>query len=1504
MFPSNHIADGDSTPEKVTDAEVVNNSVEFQADSFSVYVLGGQPLRSYRFFSLNASGEYVEYQIQTDSGITTFTQIIKSASEGLVVPQLPSIPGSTTSTFSGWYVGHGVAHSGSVYTYTSLDSDPFDFDNIPEVTATEEVDLFARFADYAYVIFHDQYNGSVGAFPVAVTRRGEKTGAPLTATIQISDVTVAYDSDTDENSAPSMAFYGWSYTPITIPGSHVDDQGQAVTRISTDTISVTSTTKLYPIFMSINWLNYYSGPTGSGATYIPSKYYYVGEGPEVDQLTVPVRSGYTFQGWYTGSVDDSDNVTYNTQVTDASGNLVVMNDATAGVAVSSTSEGKRLTLTKNATLFAKWTEAAVNYTVVIWRQKVTDAAGLANANKTYDYAESFVLTDTTGATVNVANTYKGYAGSGNYVGFNYSHCDDSKTVAGDGSTVLNVYYDRNLHTFVFTYRADNSPNNSIYYLETTGPNGNYGYWNNAYRQLYYRNGEWRQSNSDTGAVYSGTRYSPIQITGNKRYNANNNGDNRSEEIHRISALYGANIENIWSFTGSNGITYPLSNGSWMPYGSTTYVDRLTRIQIMPDEDIVFRAYTSSNSSRTFYYYVEALPGATNTRMFNGKQYSLYTTLVNDFNFVIYSIDFWELEGFTRDKIATENGTDVTDTIQNTGSNGAPWSSHSDWNEKLYFYYNRDTFDIEFYDSYTRQLAYVNGSQLGPIGIKYEAAISGYVPGTPTSMQLVTQGNSVVAQERPGYTFTGWYTDEACSTRVFFEDNAAYQSFTRSKVLYDTMPANNLKVYAGWETEWYLIQIDPNYGSMNNGTSDSSWFWEAYNGDPIEEYTWVTRDYVESATGTFYYVKHDRAYYGYTDEFVSGENSERHTYYTDDPSEATELTTFKYAKNAYRYAGWYEVHADGTETLYNFGEPVTHNVKLKLHWKKIGTYYVQYNPVVTQSGLTLTGTIDSGDNNEQLFLELDDDNYADNADVVVTRIAHPPEGYNFVGWRIRGDSSEKVYGPGETFKFLSRYATVIDGHETIIVDAVYTRIGTAKIIYDANGGVISSPLDCGAPTSPDAPDPTYVLDTTANTATLSNLVNNSEVRLSNGNGFTLSGFNWSAELVGWNTKRDATGTHFDLNTAYYVDTEEPITLYAELRVKVYYHRNKADSAWGDTANWAGYTASEQQDFYYTTVYLNRTVSAPTDIPVSTISDNLVFRYWGTQRYVDATVIDPYDFSTPVTGELHLYGFWAGPIELPIHVLDSSAETIAQVDTWRRAEKINVYTGDVLNFTESSIATNYVSVPAGYNYAFTAVHKSTDSNSIQTVSEDEAITQVYYNVAERVLYVKYANTNKPDAPLADEDEVYFVYYQQKSLPIGYQLVGSTGSFTQKHADTTTGSLGDYSMPNSITTPLTLGGYSNNGTTYYAYALGAANATNVTGMQIITSTTNNQDSRPNLQIRNTWRGFEYSLDGTNWIKCGYSNLKLYVLYFESQPTIVTLTEKTIGTASDMVKKSSRIL
>ena len=1423
-----HIKDGDSEAELVSESLTVeNNSVTFAADSFSVYVLTPESYhRTYRFFTLDENGQYVEYTLYTDQGTTTFTQNIKNG-ESLVVPQLPAIPGSSTSTFSGWYAGAGDVSTQPIDpSDITLESTEFDFENIPPITVNgEEVLLFARFADYAYVVFHDQYNGSTGTFPVAMTRRGEKTGG--TANVTISDVSVAYDDSSDENTQTQMAFYGWSYTPVTTAGAKVDDNGDPIVRIETDAIEVpnaytdpaTGATNLYPIFTPIHWLSYYSGPSGSGATYIPSKYFYLDEGPS--SLSVPVRSGYTFQGWYTGSVDGGDNVTYATRISNADGSLITgVNDTVYGARV----EDGVLLLTEDVQLFARWEVAPVNYTVVIWRQKATDAANLADANKTYDFAESVIRTATTGETVSVTNDDKRLAGSGEYVGFHYSRCDDSATVRGDGSTVLNVYYDRNVHTL--TFRVGNST------------------------------------------------------------------------VKTITELYGHNIAGYFPITGTNGTSY---NGYyWQASDTSVYRYILATIETMPNADVRFSS-NGSGTSKTIYYYVE-IGGQSEslgtTRTFNNKLYTLYKTVNHNFRYLTYDEEYHPIEGYVRSRTNAEPAFNASNNQASIGAGNVN-----------YLYYDRDEFSISFLDSYTRQNVYVSDSQVATVPVKFCEAISGHVPGTPSPKQIVTVDGVPTAQDRPGYTFTGWYTDEACSTRVFFDaDDPTYQAYLAAGtncVLYDKMPAHNLRVYAGWETEWYLIKMDPNGGSgLDSDTHGSTWFWEAYNGDPIEEYTWVTRNYVESRDGTFYYVLHDRAYYGYSDEYVSGESGERSVYYTEDLNQATSLTTYKYAENAYRYAGWYEVlfDADGNEIgeeLYSFGDPVTHNTTLRLHWKKIGTYYVSYDAGI--------GTIDTGDSNETLFFELDGDDYADNAEVVVSRTARAPEGYNFAGWVIRGDPDGKVYLPGQTFTFKAKDAVTVNGRETIYLDAVYTRVGTAKIIYNANGGTITETgLDYGAPTDAAAPTPATASDAAAGTATVSNLVNNSEFRLSDGSGFALEG----AILVGWSTEPDFdpdTDTLFNLNTPYYVDGEEPVTLYAVWQVKVYFHLNKptSEANWGGTWDSGVYT-DESDVIKSRTVYINNPADpAPYD-PRYTGADDLFFRYWGTQRYGSEDTIDEYDFSQPVTSELHLYAYWAGPIEVPIHAVDATLETLVDKDSvWLDAQVIRIMDTEI-SLASSSDADSYTDVDLNtYLFEHAFVHSSTAG--IQSISEDEAITAVYYNSTDQKLYVRYADPGQPDAPMADEDEIYFVYYEKETLPIGYKSMDTDASLTTvpSSGPTVTGSMGDYSMQSSLTTPLSYptGGNSFN---YYAFAIGAVDtAGGISGsdLRLITATSGSNSSRPALTVRNTWRGFQYSTDGgSTWVSCGYDgDVQLYVIYFktESQPSVVTINEVTRGLTADMSEK-----
>ena len=95
------------------------------------------------------------------------------------------------------------------------------------------------------------------------------------------------------------------------------------------------------------------------------------------------------------------------------------------------------------TAYATWTpNTNTSYTVVFWKQQVTDNKNATDAQKKYDFAEAVSgRTAATGASVSpiAADRTK------DYTGFHYNAQNSvAVTVKGDGTTVLNVYYDRNL----------------------------------------------------------------------------------------------------------------------------------------------------------------------------------------------------------------------------------------------------------------------------------------------------------------------------------------------------------------------------------------------------------------------------------------------------------------------------------------------------------------------------------------------------------------------------------------------------------------------------------------------------------------------------------------------------------------------------------------------------------------------------------------------------------------------------------------------------------------------------------------------------------------------------------------------------------------------------------------------------------------------------------------------------------------------------------------------------
>lgn len=640
-------------------------------------------------------------------------------------------------------------------------------------------------------------------------------------------------------------------------------------------------------------------------------------------------------------------------------------------------------------------------------------------------------------------------------------------------------------------------------------------------------------------------------------------------------------------------------------------------------------------------------------------------------------------------------------------------------------------------------------------------------------QLSTKYPTTNPQGSPGYEFH-WYLDSTCTKQA---DGA-------------TMPDHNLKLYAGWEKEWYLIQIDPNFGELaqydNEGNligNGSTYFWKTYQSDYIQEYIWVTRDYVESDSGNYYFVQHDNDY-----NSTHSNVPDRWTYYTKKVDEATSLQTYKKETGTYLYDGWYQVNADGTETPYTFGELITGNTTLRLHWKKAGTYYLKYNTDVTIDGQRLIGML-SDDS-----VQPDSAGYRDEAEIIVGGRAVAPEGYTFVGWKIRGDGSGTVYYPGKTFSLLGEYAVTVNGKKTVYLDAVYQQIKTARIVYDANGGTILNSADSGYPYELDSSrNPVLdedsnpknlnthkvVRDTNTGTVTVSGLVNNSPVKLSSGEGF-VAPENSNATLSGWNTEPDGSGKHYSLG-AYQddsgdpicVDINDPVTLYAEWQIKVYFNKNDPDAAFSDNG-WTDYTlidesGSDHNGEYYIETYINATLKEPNG---TVEKENASFDFWSKKSDGDQANAFEFDDET-LTGERTLYAHLTEAVKVKYHVASTNK---VDRDSWRKTDTLRVTT-EALDLSSTANLSSYVTAETGYTYSYACL-----SDSAANISEDNKITAVKLVEESGSQVIKVTPENGIEIALGNDGkdeqgrQIYLVYTTENAdnrVKLAYVQEGNGGA-----------------------------------------------------------------------------------------------------------------------------------
>lgn len=143
------------------------------------------------------------------------------------------------------------------------------------------------------------------------------------------------------------------------------------------------------------WLTFES----NGGSYVAPAFY--ANGTTAEAPDKPTKLGYAFDGWYTD------------------GGLTTAADFSS--------------ITATTTLYAKWRENGnTSYTVIHWLENADDDG--------YSYKESETKTGATGGTTNAkAKSYTGFT----------AQTITQETIKGDGSTIVSVYYKRNVYEVKF-----------------------------------------------------------------------------------------------------------------------------------------------------------------------------------------------------------------------------------------------------------------------------------------------------------------------------------------------------------------------------------------------------------------------------------------------------------------------------------------------------------------------------------------------------------------------------------------------------------------------------------------------------------------------------------------------------------------------------------------------------------------------------------------------------------------------------------------------------------------------------------------------------------------------------------------------------------------------------------------------------------------------------------------------------------------------------------------------
>ena len=285
------------------------------------------------------------------------------------------------------------------------------------------------------------------------------------------------------------------------------------------------------------------------------------------------------------------------------------------------------------TYTAKWTVGNAKYVIQYWQENANDDG--------YSYVEKADRTGSVGTTVNGSNdkSYQGFT-------YNNEKTDKNVTIKGDGSTVVNVYYDRNVYTVTF-------------------PKGELTCGKEEHKHSH------DQCCTKTGIHIHG--YSGLGTCNADKcpvgYAHTHSSSCYSDLV--IEAKYGAFIGDKWP------------GGGW-------YVDRSENtaqsyLAVMPLGGKTFYGRQTGDYTSTATYYVEVLPGESGT-VVSGKTYKQHHVDSANHGWQGLGVtdeERYDLEGFTCNvSISAKNGDDY---------DGAK------------FYYTRNSYELVYNDQYGKEV---------------------------------------------------------------------------------------------------------------------------------------------------------------------------------------------------------------------------------------------------------------------------------------------------------------------------------------------------------------------------------------------------------------------------------------------------------------------------------------------------------------------------------------------------------------------------------------------------------------------------------------------------------------------------------------------------------------------------------------------------------------------------------------------------------------------------------